>query len=198
MQLIFEDEFEGELEDNCSYEEYHNKQLWKQASLKKCPVHSDGKCCLERLGTYERYAPDGKNKTHIARFICRHPEGSVTISLLPRFFAAKQPGTLSQVEEQVAAAEELGTWPAAKQYLSSQAHNQTQAYWWLRRRMKRLYRALEAVKERLIETFKDCAVTVTAMRKALGKDDLLVPLREQLPSSCLKQVGSPIGFAATG
>ena len=36
--------------------------------------------------------------------------------------------------------------------------------------MKCWYRALEAIKERLIETSKDCVVTVTAMRKVLGKD----------------------------
>ena len=184
-------------QNDCSYEEYHSNKLWRQASLKKCPVHSDGQCRLERHGTYERYAPDGQNKTRIARFICRRDEGTVTISLLPQFFAAQHPGTLQEFEDQVEAAEKLGAGKAAEQFRSSPPNGQRQSDWWLRRRMKRLHRTLAVAKERLIEMFQGCEATVTAMRRALGKNDLLLYWRRQLHGS-LKDLGSPIGFAAVG
>ena len=152
---------------------------------------------MERHGTYERYGPDGKNKTRIARFICRREDGTVTISLLPQFFAAQHSGTLQEFEDQVATAEKLGAGKATELLRPSPSNGQRPSDWWLRRRLKRLHRVLAVAKERWIEIFQGCEATVTAMRRALGRNDLLLYWRRQLHGS-LKDLGSPIGFAAVG
>ena len=46
-------------------EEYISQQAWRNASLKRCPLHPKGGCGFARHGTYERLSPPG---TRIARW----------------------------------------------------------------------------------------------------------------------------------
>ena len=96
MQLRYETGLTGE--------GYVRAQAWRDARLDRCPNHPHGECSLARHGTYARKTPRG---TQIARWYC--PESHMTFSLLPDCLAARLPGTLDEVEQVVAHAEQAPT-----------------------------------------------------------------------------------------
>ena len=81
-----------------SDERYVSERAWESAILDSCPLHPEGGCGLERLGTYARVAPAG---ARVPRWWC--PKAGVSISLLPSFLSARLSGTLAEVEAFVAA-----------------------------------------------------------------------------------------------
>ena len=93
MQLRFQTLHTGE--------QYVSAEGWREARLDRCPNHPRGGCSLARHGTYARKRPAG---TRIARWYCR--ESHTTFSLLPDCLAARLPGTLTELEEVVAEAEQ--------------------------------------------------------------------------------------------
>ena len=88
-------------------EAYINTKAWKKATLSVCPNHPNGGCALARHGTYARKCGRGRI-AHIARWYCA--DSHTTFSLLPDCFAARQPGSLKQLE-QIAVAIEQGQEP---------------------------------------------------------------------------------------
>ena len=89
-------------------EGYVRAQAWRDASLERCPNHPHGGCSFARHGTYARKTARG---TRIARWYC--PESHTTFSLLPDCLAARLPGTLDEVEQVVAHAEQAPSRRAA-------------------------------------------------------------------------------------
>ncbi len=191
------------LKIECTYEEYHTQELWKQATLEVCPVHKDGLCRIQRNGVYWRYGPHGKGRTCVARFVCIRidEDGRVvklSFSLLPQFFAARTRGTLQEYEDQVAAAESEGPWKASLKHAPHKRSERRDAFRWLSRRMEALHRGLKGIVGHLPDIFKGCEATVSSMRKALGREDLLLHLRQELAGSgqavILQKTLSPVGF----
>ena len=140
-------------------EQYVKAQGWRHATLARCPHHPGGGCSLARHGTYARKTPAG---TRIARWYC--PESHTTFSLLPDCLAARLPGTLANVEDAVATAEDAASVAAAAATLRAGRSEPAGAMRWLRRRIRLVTRALNAVRGLLPERFVGCAATVPAFR----------------------------------
>ena len=157
-------------------EQYVKAQAWRHATLARCPHHPGGGCSLAKHGTYARKMPPG---TRIARWYC--PESHTTFSLLPDCLAARLPGTLAELENVVATAEHARSVAAA-------------AMRWLRRRIRLVTRALNAVRGLLPDRFVGCAATVPAFRARLGTDAALAWLRE-IAAAQLPALPTPLGFA---
>lgn len=78
----------------CAGKEYRSGKLWWDAAPpEQCPYCPQGGCQWRPHGTYGRKDPPGMR---VRRFRCS--ESGRTISLLPQFLAARQTGTLKQVE----------------------------------------------------------------------------------------------------
>ena len=170
-------------------DQYVTAQAWRSASLPRCPNHPGGGCSLARHGTYSRKTPPG---TKIPRWYCR--QSHMTFSLLPDCLAARLPGTLAEVEDVVAAAENAPSLAAIAPTLHRRPQEPAGAVRWLRRRVQRVTHALTAVRGLLPELFLGCAATVTAFRERLGTDAVLVWLRE-LAAPQLHALPSPVGYA---
>lgn len=87
---------------------YVADRAWERAVLCACPMHAEGGCGLQRLGSYARVSPAG---ARVARWWC--PVARKSISLLPEFLAARLSGTLDEVEAVIAAVEQAGGVTAA-------------------------------------------------------------------------------------
>lgn len=174
-------------ETGLTSEEYVSRQAWREASLSCCPNHPQGGCSLARHGTYPRKLPAG---TRIARWYC--PESHTTFSLLPDCLAAWLPGTLKELEDVVAVAEQASTLEAAadRQRLDIELPG---AVRWLRRRVRMVHRCLLLVVGLLPDRLAGCAATVTAFRAHLGRDAVLMLLRD-LADEQLPHLPPPLGF----
>ena len=170
-------------------EQYVTAQAWRSATLPRCPNHPGGGCSLARHGTYKRKTPPG---TQIARWYCRRSH--TTFSLLPDCLAARLPGTLAELEDAVATAENAPSLAAVAATVHRRPQEPAGAVRWLRRRVARVGRALTAARGLLPERFRGCAATVTAFRARLGTDAALVWLRE-LAAPRLHALPSPVGYA---
>jgi len=168
-------------------EDYVSRQAWREASLPRCPNHPRGGCSLARHGTYRRKSPAG---TKIARWYC--PESHTTFSLLPDCLAARLPGTLTELEDVVAAAEQAPSLEAAADLLRLEIELPG-ALRWLRRRIALVHRCLVVLIGLLPDRLAGCAATVTAYRAHLGQDAVLMLLRD-LADPQLSHLPPPLGF----
>jgi hypothetical protein len=166
--------------------DYVTAEGWRQASLEHCPMHPQGGCGFVRHGTYARVRPPG---TRIARWYCR--PAHCTFSLLPDHLAARFPGTLSEIEQVVAAAEQAKSLEAAADELRPDDISLPSAMRWTRRRVHLVHTLLEILIGVLPQLLLGCAPTLDAFRARLGCKQVLVQLRETAP---LQQLPRPVGF----
>lgn len=173
-------------------EQYVSAELWRQARLDRCPLHPRGGCGFSSHGTYERKRPAG---TYIARWYC--PQGHCTFSLLPDHLAARFPGTLSEIEQGVAAAECASSLEACADALRPDPVSLPSALRWLRRRLARVQPLLQIVVSMLPQVLQGCAPTMAGLRQRLGLvwvlDSVLVKLRELLAPH-LPALAVPLGL----
>lgn len=170
-------------------DEYVSREAWREASLNRCPLHPQGNCSFARHGTYRRKTPAG---TRIARWYC--PQSRTTFSLLPDFLAARLPGTLNEVEQAVAVAEQAGSLEAAADAVRCDAIELPGAVRWLQRRVRRVHRCLRLIIGLLPDHLSGCAVEVISVRERLGQEAVLMALRG-LVAGQLPQLPSPLGFS---
>jgi len=175
-------------ETGLTSEEYVNRQAWREASLSCCPNHLRGGCSLARHGTYERKTPAG---TRIARWYC--PESHTTFSLLPDCLAARLPGTLNELEDVVALAEQAPSLEAASSALRLDIELPG-ALRWLRRRIRLVHRCLVLIAGLMPERLAGCAATLTAFRLHLDQHAVLMRLRS-LADEQLPDLPAPLGFS---
>ena len=181
------------LEIGLSSEEYVATEAWREASLSSCPLHPEGGCGFARHGTYVRYTPQGDAR--IVRYDCR--VGCTTFSLLPDCFAARLPGTLSELEAAVLAGEERGVAAAARRHHPNRHVDSIYAERWLRRRMKRVHGCLAVVIGLFPEVFAGCRPAIASMGPALGDAAFLVALRGRCAGH-LQPLAPPLGFRPPG
>ena len=168
--------------------DYVTLQLWRSASLSRCPLHPKGGCGFARHGTYARVDPPG---TRIARWYCR--QGHSTFSLLPDHLAARFPGTLAQIEEVVAVVENAPSLEAAANTLRTDDVTLATALRWIRRRLHLVRINLIAVVSLLPDLFLGTAPSIHAFRLLLGAESALVALRE-ITASHLAALSRPLGL----
>lgn len=173
---------------------YVADRAWERAELCACPLHPEGGCGLQRLGTYGRMSPAG---TRVARWWC--PAARKSISLLPAFLAARLSGTLDEVEAVVAAVEQAGGVTAALEAVHpAEAENAIGlqgALRWMRRRVSAVHAALLAIITLMPERFAGTMPTIEGLRMALSTDRVLVALRE-FAARHLPTLPAPLGFTA--
>jgi hypothetical protein len=159
-----------------------------------CPMHPEGGCGLQRLGTYGRVWPAG---ARVPRWWC--PVARESISLLPEFLAARLSGTLDEVEAVVAAVEEAGGVSAALETVhpaeAEDAVGLQGALRSMRRRVGAVHAVLLAVITLLPERFAGVMPTITSLRAALSTRRVLVALRE-VAAQHLHALPTPLGFGA--
>ena len=173
---------------------YVADRAWERAELCACPLHPEGGCGLQRLGTYPRVAPAG---ARVARWWC--PVARKSISLLPEFLAARLTGTLDEVEAVVAAVEQAGGVTAALEAVhpadAEDAVGLQCALRSMRRRVRAVHAALLAIITLLPDRFAGTRPTIEGLRIALSTHRALVALRE-LAATHLPALPAPLGFAA--
>jgi len=99
-------------------EAYVSGRAWERAILVACPLHPEGGCGVQRLGSYPRVWPAG---CRIPRFYC--PVARVSISLLPESLAAGIRGSLDAVERAAEQVETLGITAAVDEVHPADAPN---------------------------------------------------------------------------
>lgn len=168
-------------------ESYVSRQAWREASLPVCPLHPGGGCGWARHGTYARVHPAG---ARVARWYCR--AGHRTFSLLPDCLAARLPGTLVEVEQVVAMAEQAKSLEAAADRLRPDIELPG-AVRWVRRRVKAIQGALTTLLGLLPERFAGAVASVLALRAHLGVTSVLPALRE-IAAPFLAGLAPPLGL----
>lgn len=167
---------------NLTDEEYVCQKAWETATLSSCPLHPAGDCEFFRHTTYARKTPAG---TQIARYYCR--TARVTFSLLPDCLSSRLSGSLAEVAAAVAVSEAAPTLTQAAQELRPELLDVRHALRWLRRRTGPVRTALTALVT-LLPALAGVDATITAVREALGTEQVLVTTRglmnEQLASLC--------------
>ncbi len=152
---------------------------WRDAFLCVCPMHPSGGCSFVRHGSYSRVTPQG---LRIARWYC--PQGHRTFSLIPDFLASRLPGLLISIDSAAVAAKEFGTMERAADALRGFEVTLPSALRWLRRRMRAVQVALDAVWRQVPQTPVNAIVT----------SDGLLDLRRLLAPQLLHKLPSPLGF----
>ena len=180
MQLRFQTGLTGE--------HYVSAEGWRAARLDRCPNHPGGGCSFARHGTCVRKTPVG---TQVARWYCR--ESHTSFSLLPDCLAARLPGTLTELEEVVAHAEQARSLLVAADQLRRDAVELPGAMRWVHRRVRLVHHALRLVIGLLPQQFAGCRAQVTACRQRLDSDAVLVTLRS-LTAPWLSNLAAPLGF----
>lgn len=169
-------------------DEYVNRELWRSASLTRCPLHPRGGCGFASHGTYVRKTPAG---TRVARWYCR--QGHCTFSLLPDHLAAGVPGTLAEIEEAAAAAESAPSLQACADALRPEPIGLPGALRWLRRRVEYVRAVLPTVVALLPQHLQGCAPTIAGVRRHLGVEQALPRLRSLLAAH-LGALATPLGL----
>ena len=169
-------------------DEYVTRELWRSASLTRCPLHPRGGCGFSSHGTYLRKTPAG---TRIARWYCR--KGHCTFSLLPDHLAARLPGTLAEIEQAAAAAESAPSLEACAHALRPEPIGLPGALRWLRRRIDYVRAVLPAVVALLPQQLQGCAPTIAGVRRHLGAAQALQRLRALLATH-LGGLATPLGL----
>lgn len=177
-----------------AYDRYVADRAWERAELCACPMHPQGSCGLQRLGTYGRVSPAG---TRVARWWC--PIARKSISLLPSFLAARLSGTLDEVEAVVVAVEQAGGVTAAVEVVhpadAEEAIGLQGALRSMRRRVGAVNASLLAIITLMSQRFAGTMPTIDRLRTALCTDRVLVTLRE-VAAQHLSALPTPLGFAA--
>jgi hypothetical protein len=168
-------------------ESYVSRQAWREASLPCCPLHPRGGCGWARHGTYARLHPAG---ARVARWYCR--AGHRTFSLLPDCLAARLPGTLSEVEQVVATAEQAKSLEAAADRLRPDI-DLPGAVRWVRRRVKAIHGALITLFGLLPERFAGTVASVVSLRARLGVTPVL-PVLRPIAAPFLVDLAPPLGL----
>jgi hypothetical protein len=168
--------------------EYVRVQAWHEATLPHCPLHPTGGCSFRRNGTYGRVDPPG---TRVPRWYC--PEGHCTFSLLADCFAARLPGSLTELEQVVVEAEQAASLEAAANRVRTDDIALPGALRWTRRRLQQVHPILEILIA-LIPQLWGCQPTISALRRWLQGDNVLPQLRE-LAGAYLHRLPPPLGFA---
>lgn len=187
MQLIWKDVVADEA--------YVSGRAWERAILCECPLHLDGGCRIERLGSYRRVWPRG---CRIPRFWC--PVAGTSISLLPETLAAGVTGSLDTIEAAVDAVDAHGIAGAVEVVFPADAERfvgVTSALRLLRRRVRWVRAVLLAIVTLLADRFAGIAPTLEAMREALGTSRVLVALRA-LPEIDVGLFAHPLGLRPRG
>jgi hypothetical protein len=175
-------------ETRLSSEEYVTERGWEAARLEQCPIHPEGGCRFEVLGTYERKSPPG---ARVRRWCCRTT--NQTFSMLPDCLAARMHGSLADTEAAVAKAESTSREAAAEALRPDIGYEGSLR--WVRRRVVAVRRALQAVMDLGLERFALVpAPSITAFRSSLGSSSVLVELRG-LVAKHLATLPSPLGFS---
>lgn len=169
-------------------EEYVTRELWRSASLTRCPLHPRGGCGFASHGSYLRKRPAG---TRVARWYCR--KGHCTFSLLPDHLAARLPGTLAEIEQAAAAAESAPSLQACADALRPDPIGLPGALRWLRRRIEYVRALLPTVVALLPQQLQGCAATIADVRGRLGVQQALVKLRSMLAAH-LGALATPVGL----
>lgn len=167
--------------------EYVNQQAWRDASLKRCPLHPHGGCSFARHGTYARTNPPG---TRIPRWYC--PESHRTFSLLADCFAARLSGSLCEVETVVAQREQAASGEAAAAGLRLDIELPG-VLRWMRLRVKSVQLAFRLLKGLMPDRFIDCEPTLASFRQRLTRPWVLPALRE-IAAVHLTVLPPPLGF----
>ena len=173
-------------------DEYVTLQLWRSASLPRCPIHPEGGCGFTRHGTYPRVSPPG---TRIARWYCS--QGHCTFSLLPDHLAARFPGTLTDIETVVAAVERAPSVEAAANALRPDDVTLATALRWIRRRVRLVHSVLTVVVSLLPDLCLGCSPTVESLRIGLACEPVLIALRG-ITSVHLHALPRPLGLRPPG
>jgi hypothetical protein len=168
--------------------DYVNREGWRLAILKRCPLHAQGGCGFARHGSYGRKSPPG---TRVARWRC--PKGHCTFSLLPDHLAARFPGTLAEIEQVVATVEQLGSVERAADRLRSLNISLSSAVRWVGRRVVPVRKLLTIVVGLFPQLLLGCAPTVSALRVRLAGESVLVSLRG-VAAVHLPSLPLPLGF----
>src|SRR4051812_45636416 len=163
---------------------YIRNHEWRVARLSACPLHPSGGCSFARHGSYTRVTPPG---LRITRWYC--PEGHQTFSLLPDFLAAGLSGLLDAVEDSIAVARSAKSMEAAADLLRGPDVSLPGAVRWLRRRVRAVRAALDAVSRLVPE--------LPADRPGVDRPGLLCRLRRTLPPAVLADIPAPLGFRAS-
>jgi hypothetical protein len=131
----------------------------------------------------------------VARFLC--PSTGTTIGMLPDFYASRMPGTLPDLEEAAARAQEATSVEAAAQELRpgdiEEAVTLPTAVRWVRVRLAIVRATLATVRGLLPSLFERCEVTVRSFRQCLGVECALMALRE-ICERYLHQLPAPLGL----
>ena len=168
-------------------EEYVNQEAWRQATLRRCPLHVGGGCGFARHGTYERRSPPG---LRIARWYC--PQGHCTFSLLPDCLAARLPGTLVELEAIVRQVEQARSLTAACAGLRLEIELPG-VLRWVRRRVQAVQTILIILKGLMPGYFQTCEPTLRSFAHHLGIDPVLPALRS-VAALYLQSLPTPLGF----
>ena len=107
------------------------------------------------------------------------------------------PGTLLELEEVVAEAEQARSLMAVADQVRSDAVELPGAMRWVRRRVLLVRHVLRLVTGLLPQQLSGCRAEVTAFRRRLGSDAVLVSLRS-LTAAWLPAVAAPLGFRPHG
>lgn len=174
---------------NLTSTEYVSQQAWRRASLERCPLHPEGGCGFKRNGTYERQEPPD---ARVPRWYC--PTGHRTFSLLADCLAARLPGSLSEVEQVVSAAEQASSLEAAADKLRPDILLPG-GLRWVRRRTRLVHAALAAMIALCPARFGNCEPTLGSVRARLGSEPVLPALR-RLAEAQLPTLSPPLGFGS--
>jgi hypothetical protein len=175
------------LRTQSNVESYIAKHEWLAVRLDCCPLHPSGGCSFARHGTYERATPPGMR---IARWYC--PEGHRTFSLLPDFLAARLPGLLGSVDAVVASVPRMRSMEAAANSLRQDDVSLPAAVRWLRRRVRAVQAALQAVSSLHPPTLG--MWHLLGMPGDASSSRTLVELRRELCPQTLSELPAPLGF----
>jgi len=175
-----------------TFEEYVTARAWQDARLDACPICPAGQCRPEGHGTYMRKVPA---VAYVARFRCLTT--GTTIGMLPDFYASRMPGTLPDLEEAVARAEEAPSVEAAANELrpddAEAAVTLPTAVRWVRLRLTMVRSTLATVRGLLPDLLECCLVTVRSFRERLGVGCALMALRE-ICERHLHRLPAPLGL----
>ena len=175
------------LRTSSSVDAYIGNREWRDARLSSCPLHPSGGCSFARHGSYGRVTPRGMR---VARWYC--PEGHQTFSLLPDFLAARLPGLLTSIEDSITVAFSARSMEAAADALRGLDVTLPNAVRWLRRRVRAVREALNAVACVTPAMVADGSTSVSTI--ALEQGHVLLGLRRSLAPEMLSLIPMPLGF----
>jgi hypothetical protein len=168
-------------------EEYVSQQLWRSATLPRCPI--DG-CRPLRHGYYWRKFPE---RMAIARFWCRGNRTS--ISLLPDFLSSRYRGELSEFEQVCVDAESTDSLSIAMKAQSLESApniSEGAARRWVGRRVVLFAITLRALLGPAVQTVQGIH-TASQLRTRLQSENALVALRAIMAPN-LYSLPPPLGF----